>query len=138
MPQVQHICATKVPQRPAPLDRPLTPGRGAEVSPTGGRGGKGGGSNFAQRLWDTPHPRLLLQVPWEIPVGGGQRLEGGGSKTQEGAAEVGTSNKGVGERGGGCPDFGNVIRGSCEGSLIVWVRDLDDATTDSTTGWPAD
>ena len=41
-----------------------------------------------------------------------------------GAEEVGAADKGIGERGRVCPDFGNVICGSCAGSTVVWVGDM--------------
>ena len=47
-------------------------------------------------------------------------------KYQEGAAEVGASDAVVEERGSGCPGFGNVIRGSCAGSLVIWVGYVGD------------
>ena len=38
---------------------------------------------------------------------------------QEVASEMVATDKGVGYRGIGFPDFGGVLRGSCEGSLII-------------------
>ena len=49
-------------------------------------------------------------------------------QTQEGVSELGADDKGVGERRIVCPDFGDVLPGSCVGSLIVWLIDLGDVT----------
>ena len=38
---------------------------------------------------------------------------------QDRAAELGASDKGVGERGRRCPESRNVLHVSCAGSLIV-------------------
>ena len=56
-------------------------------------------------------------------------MAGGSTQTQEVAAEVGVSDKGFGERGSGCPNFGNVLRGSCTGSIILLVGDMGDVPT---------
>ena len=121
---MQHVCAAKVPQWLIPHNRPLPLQRGAEVSLTGGRGDKVGGRNCAQHLWDPPLPHLLLQVPWESHVGDRRILSRGSTQPQEGEVEVVAADKGVGERGSVLPDFGNVLFGSCAGSLILLVVDV--------------
>ena len=45
LPQMRHVCTIAGPQNTAPLDRPLTLGRVAKESPTGGGGCEGGGIN---------------------------------------------------------------------------------------------
>ena len=40
------------------------------------------------------------------------------------ATEVGAADAGVGERGSGFPDAGDVLHGICEGSPVVWVGDV--------------
>ena len=64
------------------------PGRVTEAAPTGEERGKGRDNDYGHRLQGTPHPSRLLQVPWEIHIGVGKLLTGGGEKTTEGAAEV--------------------------------------------------
>ena len=126
---MRHFCAKNGPRCPAPLYRPLPPGIGAEPFLTGGRGGEGGGISCAQLLWDPPPPYILLQVHWESPVRRGRLFSGGSMQPQEGAAEVGVADKVVGYRGSRCPKFRNVIRGSCTGSLIIWVVYVGDVPT---------
>ena len=63
-------------------------------------------------------------MPWKSPVGGGKLLAGVSTQPQEGAAEVGATEKVAGERRSVCLDFGNVLRGSCSGSIFIWVRDV--------------
>ena len=124
MTQIRHVCTAKGPQCPAPLKRTVPPGIGAEDSTTRGRGGEVRGINYAQWILDPPIPHLLLQVPWESPVGSGQQLAGSSTQPQEITAEVGESDKGVGERGSVWPDFGNILCGSCSVSLAIWVGDV--------------
>ena len=112
-----HFCPAKEPQHPAPLNRTFPPGIVAEASLTGGLGGKGGGSNCDQCIRDTPHPCILLQEPWESNVGIVRKLDKGSTQPQE--AEVGADNKGIGVIVIICPDFGNVLRGSCSGSFFI-------------------
>ena len=104
-------------------------GRGIEAETTGRRGGEGGGRNFNHRLQDTPNPSLILQLPWEIPVGVGRRLAGGGAQHTEGAAEVGAPAQGFGKRGRRCLDLGKDLHGGGPGSLAVWVGDVVNDTT---------
>ena len=126
---MRYDCAIKVYQHPAPPRKTFAPGIGVEASPTGGRGDEFRGSNFSQSLWDTPLPCILIQVPWEIPVGDVQQLDGVSTQPQEGAAEVGASDKVIGERCSRFPDFRNVINDSCAGSLVIWVRDMGGVST---------
>ena len=95
-----------------------------EASFTGKRGGEVGSSNYDQRLWDTPHPLLLLQLPWKSPVGGGRQLYGGGAQNPTVVEEVCTADVGVGMRGSGCPDFENFLCGSCAGGPVMCVGDM--------------
>ena len=41
---------------------------------------------------------------------------------------MGAADAGVGKKGSGCPDVGNVLRGSCACGPIVWVGDVGDLT----------
>ena len=70
MTQLRHVSTAVGPQYKAYRDRTFPPERGAESSLTGRRGGKIGGSNCDKCLCHPPIPRLILQVPWEIPDGG--------------------------------------------------------------------
>ena len=71
-----------------------------------------------------PCPCLLLQVPWESPVGGGLLLSGSGTQPQKGAAEVGAADAVAGKRLRRYLDVNNVIHGSSAGSPVVWVGDM--------------
>ena len=69
MPQIQHVCITLVSQQMEPLKRLFPMGIRAEVSPTGGRGGKGRIRNCNQCLRDPCLPCLFYKINWESPVG---------------------------------------------------------------------
>ena len=43
---------------------------------------------------------------------------------QTGAAEVDGDDTGVGKRGSGCPDVGNVLQVSCAVIHVVWLVDV--------------
>ena len=43
-----------------------------------------------------------------------------------GATKVGAADAGVGKIGSGCLYVGDVLRGSCSGGPVVWVRDVAD------------
>ena len=76
------------------------------------------------RLWYLHHPSLLLQVPWESPIGIGRRPNGGGVQPTEGAVEVGETVQGFGKGGHRCPDIGKKLRGGGPGGPAVWVGDV--------------
>ena len=66
-------------------------GGGKEVAPPGEGGGEGGDRNRYHSLKEPLLPGHLLQVPWEILLGVGQRLSGGGAQPLEITTEVGVA-----------------------------------------------
>ena len=89
---------------------------------------RGGGTdedrNCNHRLRDPPFSIHLLQVPWEVPIGVGRRLDGGGAQPTEGATEVDATIQGVGKVGRGLPDLRKNLLGSGLGDSSVWVGDV--------------
>ena len=107
----------------------MPPWRGTEAVPNGGVGGKDRDIYCDQHLWEPPFPIHLLQLPWDINIGIGRRLAGGGAQPTEGMIEVGATVEGVGKGGRGCPDLGKNLPGSGPGGPAVWVGDVGDDTT---------
>ena len=73
LPQVRHVCVAQGPQRLSPHDGFLMQKGGKEAATPGVGGGAGrdiDGNNF---IWDPPLLGKLLQLPWESPLGGGQK-----------------------------------------------------------------
>ena len=96
---MQYVCVEQVPQRPVPHDGLLPQGGGKELAPPGGGGGAVSDRDNDNSIQYTPCPGHLLEVPWDIPLDIGQRLDNGGPQHSEGTTEVGTDVHGVDQGG---------------------------------------
>ena len=88
---MRHACVAQGPQRPAPRNGLFPQGGGKEAAPLSRGGGAGGNRDDDHSIRDPRRPGHLLQVPWESPIGGRQRLASGGLKSLEVAVVLGTA-----------------------------------------------
>ena len=97
--------------------------------PPGEGGVADGDREVNHSLW-VPHlPGHLLQVPWEISLGGGRRLARSGPQLSEGTAEVGVAVSGADQGVRRCPDLREDLRGGGSGSHSLRVGYVGNDTT---------
>ena len=79
---------------------------------------------ITHRSLDLPCPDKLLQVPWDKPLASGIQLDSSRPQPLEETAEVGVAVQGVDQRGCGCPDLGEDLRGSAASGHDIRVVDV--------------
>ena len=93
------VCVAQGPQRPALHDSLYPQGGGKEASPPDVGRVAGRDRDGYHSIRNPLRSGHLLQLPWEIPLGGGQQLDSGGPQPLEGTEKVGAAVYGVDQGG---------------------------------------